>query len=180
MRKYIHLLVLFLCTILCACSASGEVLHVVKIDESENSLQFVSPEVDSEILFKLLSMRPSIDELNSAIPLSFIKTTETGYTTIFQTEKGMVLVSFDAQQVYSHAQILRIAQGISEKEMDNIAIGSHLEDVMLIDPDGEYLFLYTSSSDVPLISQHLLENGVQYTFFYDEEFHIISIKRSIL
>jgi hypothetical protein len=56
----------------------------------------------------------------------------------------------------------------SKNEFDTLAIGQSLSDVQMIDPEGEYFFLYTGRNDVPKVSTHYTTDGFVITITYDK------------
>ncbi|MGM9601661.1 MAG: hypothetical protein ACI3W5_08815 [Faecousia sp.] len=180
MRIIKLLLTIFICAMLCACSSSEETMDVLEIDKTQNSLQFILSEKNYEELCKVLGGKPSVSSLHNSISVDFIKATDTGYSTVFQTERGLVLVVFDSQQMYAYAKNIRLSQSVLEKEMDGIEKGAPLEKIQSLDPNGDYSFLYVSQSGAPAISHHYLENGMHYTIYYDDEFCVLSVKKEML
>ena len=57
-------------------------------------------------------------------------------------------------------------------------IGRHLSDVQTIDPEGEYLFLYTGRNDVPKVSTHYTTDGFVITITYDKNNVIEKIEKT--
>ncbi len=55
-----------------------------------------------------------------------------------------------------------------------------LEEVRAIDPDGEYLFLYTGRNDVPKVSSHYTKDGYLITIEYDESNAVVSVEQELV
>ena len=51
---------------------------------------------------------------------------------------------------------------------------------MAIDPNGEYLFLYTGRNDTPKVSSHYTKDGYLITIEYDVSNVIISINEELI
>ena len=66
----------------------------------------------------------------------------------------------------------------SKNEFDTLVIGRHLSDVQTIDPEGEYLFLYTGRNDVPKVSTHYTTDGFVITITYDKNNVIEKIEKT--
>lgn len=58
--------------------------------------------------------------------------------------------------------------------------GQTLENVQKIDPQGEYLFLYTGRNDTPKISSHYTKDGYLITIQYDDSGTIIDIAEELI
>ena len=63
----------------------------------------------------------------------------------------------------------------SKKTFDSLSLGQTLTDVQNLDPNGEYLFLYTGRSDFPMVSKHYTRDGFIIRITYDDNDIITSI-----
>ncbi len=181
MKKIRLIVIIFLvCATLASCNNRKQPADIIQITNDQNSLQYVTSTVDYEQLRKALDNRPSILKLNEIIPLDFMKITETGYSTIFKTEKGFVYVTFDSQQDYLFAKHIQISKDMTEAEMDSIPAGTSLADIKNMDAMGDYSFLYVSASNAPAISHHYLENGLHYAIYYGEDFKVLFIEKDVV
>lgn len=179
-RMRLIVIIFLLCAILSSCNNRKHPTDIIQITNDQNSFQYVTSTVDYEQLRKALNNNPGILKLNEIIPLDFMKTTNTGYSTIFETEKGFVYVVFDTQQDFLFAKKIQISKDISEAEMDRIPAGTALMDIRNMDAIGDYSFLYTGSSNAPAISHHYLENGLHYAIYYDENFNVLRIEKDVV
>lgn len=57
---------------------------------------------------------------------------------------------------------------VSKSAFETIFEGSLLSEVQAIDPQGEYLFLYTGRNDVPRVSTHYTTDGFVVSITYDK------------
>lgn len=180
MREFLLLLILVLCISLCGCNYTGEHSNYVIIDESQNSLSYITSSYNYEELHSILSAQPSIDKLQKLINIDFIKTTTLGYETLFQTDKGHILVAFSSNKQYSYRKDIHLVKDILPAVFDNIAPGTPLSKVQQIDPLGDYSFLYTGTSEAPAISNHYLESGEHYTIYYDQTLCVTNIEKTLI
>lgn len=57
---------------------------------------------------------------------------------------------------------------VPKNAFETISVGSLLSEVQAIDPQGEYLFLYTGRNDVPRVSAHYTTDGFVISITYDK------------
>ena len=55
-----------------------------------------------------------------------------------------------------------------------------LDDVKKIDPNGEFLFLYTGRNDVPKISTHYTKDGYIILIEYEDNNQIVDITYELI
>ena len=65
-------------------------------------------------------------------------------------------------------------------DFEELSKGDVLEDVRDIDPNGEYLFLYTGRNDTPRISYHYTKDGYLIAIEYDVSNSIININKTLI
>ena len=69
---------------------------------------------------------------------------------------------------------------LSKSDFDGLTKGQSIEEVKTIDPNGEYLFLYTGRNDTPKVSSHYTKDGYLITIEYDDFNTIISINEELI
>lgn len=180
MKTLCFLLILALTISLCACHSIEDSKKYISISESQNSLHYIVSSHNYEELHNAIVSQPSIDELHKSISIDFVKITASGYETVFQTEKGFILVGFDSNRVYSYTKEIHFSQGVSEASFANITQGMPLSEIHKIDPHGDYSFLYASVSGIPAISHHYFESGTHYTIYYDDKFCVTNIDKTLI
>ena len=67
-----------------------------------------------------------------------------------------------------------------KSDFDGLVKGQSLDEVKAIDPNGEYLFLYTGRNDTPKVSSHYTKDGYLITIEYDVSNVIISINEELI
>ena len=63
-----------------------------------------------------------------------------------------------------------------KSDFDGLVKGQSLDEVRAIDPNGEYLFLYTGRNDTPKVSSHYTKDG--YLITAPEKFDPVKIKKN--
>ena len=69
---------------------------------------------------------------------------------------------------------------ILKSDFNCLEKGQSLNDVRAVDPNGEYLFLYTGRSDTPKVSTHYTKDGWLITIEYDDSNRIINIETELI
>ena len=67
-----------------------------------------------------------------------------------------------------------------KSDFDKLVKGQSLDKVRAIDPNGEYLFLYTGRNDTPKVSSHYTKDGYLITIEYDASNVITSINEKLI
>ena len=67
-----------------------------------------------------------------------------------------------------------------KSDFDKLVKGQSLDEVRAIDPNGEYLFLYTGRNDAPKVSSHYTKDGYLITIEYDVSNVITSINEELI
>lgn len=90
------------------------------------------------------------------------------YYTILRTAEGLMLVTFDEETVFT-PQRITFSDSAVEARIEQLAPGASLEDVIAADPDGQFVSLYASWSEVPAFSYHFFENGTAFFLWYEDD-----------
>lgn len=100
-----------------------------------------------------------------------------------------------ASKTYDDAQLLEISQfdgagnrllgrvysaQLQKADFDAISAGQSLDDVLRLDPNGEYLFLFAGRNDLPRVSTHYTKDDYIILVEYDTSNTIISIRESLI
>ena len=86
--------------------------------------------------------------------------------TVLQTTNGLQLLMFDSDGMHGIIQPVTFSSITNKKFVENLKVGTPLKNVMEVDPDGNYDFLYHSWTAYPQISYHYFEDGNCYSIEY--------------
>ena len=170
--------VIVLMTLICSCSKGGNNLKI-ETSPSEKSLVDLASEIyDEAQLLQLAKFNGSMNELNTEHPIECLREDNGTYRVSYLGDGSVAVLLFDSSgdklfgKTYS-AQLLKA-------DFDRLVKGQSLDEVRTIDPDGEYLFLYTGRNDTPKVSSHYTKDGYLITIEYDVSNVIISINEKLI
>ena len=100
------------------------------------------------------------------------------YEAIYLGEEKILIDVFHMDKTKWFSRILNFS--VESPEFSGLLIGDSLfEKVMVIDPLGDYLFLYTGRGE-PRVSRHYFRSGYMIEITYDEQFDIETIERRLI
>ena len=151
----------------------------IEISPSDKSIVDLASKVYVETeLLELTKFNGSLNELNIKYPIECMRKDNEMYRVSYLGDVSIAILLFDSSgnkilgNIYS-TQLLK-------SDFDGLIEGQLLADVRAIDPNGEYLFLYTGRNDTPKTSSHYTKDGYLITFEYDVSNVIISIKIELI
>lgn len=195
------IIVIILLCVLCSCAEGGSSLETKTSPAKEPSSDFVSETYESNSetetfssekplvdlvsktyneaqLLEIVKYNGSMDELNAQYPIECLREREGVFRVAYLGENSVAVVLFDN----SGNKILGGVHSTLKRKSDFSCLskGQPLEDVRGIDPDGEYLFLYTGRNDAPKESTHYTKDGYLITIEYDDSNTIIGIEEEFI
>lgn len=162
-KKYLFLIAMAALLFLsCSCANGGK----IEISPSDKSLvDLASTTYDTQELSDIISFNGSMRELNDKYPIECLRKDGDIYRVSYLGQGCIAVLQFDSAgdtivgNIHA-AQLLR-------SDFDELAEGRSLDDVMQLDPNGDYGFLYTGRNDVPRASSHYTKDGYRITIAYD-------------
>ena len=145
------------------------------LENDINSLDFAVYVDDLDELTTKVLRSPTIDDLNNQIGFEKIKKEPYGYRTVVNSNRGYVLIYFDANQVCTGYKLIRFSSQKYQNNVKSIEGGISLTDVRRLDPDGDYTFLLSSWSQYPQISYHFFEDGTAFEIHYSNDLKVAEI-----
>lgn len=169
-------------------TAEGMVTKTFSIDETtENQIETNwdnnTRYTDAE-LSEISEFSGTKEDILSQYPTDYIQTipienidnasdVQDSYQVIYRGETKILLYLFDASGNKISSQFYNTQ--LAKKSFDSLSQGQTLSDVQIIDPNGEYLFLYTGRNDLPRVSSHYTTDGFIIIISYDNNNIITSI-----
>ena len=173
MRRVIGILLIAIASILlCACSNTA----VQKKPNSDNpehisiTENIISSYTD-DMLSNIILHNGTMDALLAEYPTKYVRQMDNCYRVVYYGDSAIAVVWFDLDGNSPVSQIYKATQ--PKSTFDNLSIGQSLNEVISVDPDGEYLFLYTGRNDFPKISTHYTSDGYVVNISYDDD-HLIT------
>lgn len=183
MKKWMLLVVMLLLTgaVTAGCSPSP---HAEKEEISSGFLASsgfskVKTVTDYDALYQAFQKEPTYEEWKTQFPVEYERCVNNSQAALYQTDEGWVLLKVEADGGIGMLEKISISDEISEETLDQIEIGTTLEQVMELDPNANYPFLYASWDKYPKISYHYTKEGLRYTIFYDDEYCVTEVNKEI-
>lgn len=162
---------IFAC-LLYSCAEGGNDLKI-QTSLSSKSLHDLSSKIyEKEELSKIAVFNGSIEQLNKEYPIECIRNNNGAYRVVYLGEEDIAVLLFDSDGNKYRGSIYTVR--LTKNDFEHLTEGLTLEDVRKVDPDGEYLFLYTGRNDTPRLSSHYTKDGFLITIEYDSLNNIIN------
>lgn len=164
--------------VICSCTKGGSDLNI-KISPPDKSLVDLASKIYEETeLLELMKFSGSLNELNNKYPIECLREDNGMYRVSYLGDESVVIFVFDGSgnrllgSTYS-TQLLK-------SDFDKLVKGQSVDKVRAIDPNGEYLFLYTGRNDTPKVSSHYTKDGYLITIEYDVSNVITSMNEKLI
>ena len=175
--KLCFVLCILLC-LLCSC-AKGETDFNIELSPKDKSVYELSTKIYNDTELNTISLfTGTINELNEKYPVECIRKLSTGYRISYCGETNITSIFFDDLGNETMGMVYKVSK--SKECFDTLSKGKSLDDVMKIDPNGEYLFLYRSWVGTPRISTHYTEDGYLITIEFDDKNMILNINEELI
>lgn len=164
--------------ILAACSKGGIELNTEISPPDKSLIDLATKTYEDMQLAEIVKFSGNITELNNRFPIDCIRMDDGIYRVSYLGCERIAVILFDASgnklfgKVYSAQRLMT--------EFDGIAEGLMLDEVQVVDPDGEYAFLYTGRNDFPKVSLHCTKDGYLITIEYSANNTITSITKHLI
>ena len=169
MLKKLSLLACVLLTLsaVCSCTEGGNGLSI-EISPSDKSLIELASETYNETqLMNIVSFDGSLNDLNAKYPIECLRDRNGMYQAVYLGNGSIAILTFDRSYNKDFGRIY--SASLSKTDFDKLAKGMSLDEVRSVDPNGDYLFLYTERNDLNE-SFHCTKDGYFYAieYVYDE------------
>lgn len=179
LTKYFFLIFLtVMLLMICSCTKGGSDLNIEISPPDKSLVDLASKTYGETELLELMKFDGLLNELNVKYPIECLREDNGMYRVSYLGDESVVIFLFDGSgnklfgRTYS-TQLLK-------SDFDKLLKGQSLDEVRAIDPNGEYLFLYTDRNDTPKESLHYTKDGYLITIQYDASCSIISINEELI
>lgn len=163
---------------LSSCGKGDSELNEKTCSPDQNIIELVSKKYSDSQLLTISQLEMTMGELNKQYPIECLRKIGTAYRVSYLGNDGVAIIYFDSSEKKILGRVYRLH--LTKADFNKLEIGQLLESVQEIDPQGEYLFLYSGSNNVPKISTHYTIDGYLITVEYDEENTISSVTTSLI
>ena len=179
LTKYHSLIsVILMLFVMCSCVKGGSDLNI-EISPSDKSLVDLASKIyDETELLELTKFNGSLNELNIKYPIECFRENNGMYRASYLGDGSIAIFLFDG----SGNKILGSTHStqLLKSDFNGLVKGQSLDEVRAIDPNGEYLFLYSGRNDIPKVSSHYTKDGYLINIEYDVSHVIISINEELI
>lgn len=179
LKKRFSIIAVILLLFLFFSRAKGVNDLTIEISPSEKSIIDLASVIYDELqLSELAKFNGLMNELNAEYPIECLREDRGIYRVSYLGDGSIAVILFDDSGNKLLANIY--STQLLKSDFDGLVKGQTLEDVRAIDPNGEYLFLYTGRNDTPKASSHYTKDGYLITIKYDALNTIISINEELI
>lgn len=178
--RFIECLVLLagMLILLTGCARPKRDLTIAVSPSDKSLIDLASGTYDETQLLELVGLQGSMDEIHAKYPMECVRKISDTYRAAYLGDGSIAVLLFDASGDRLTGKIY--STRLLKTDFDNVKQGIQLEEVRAIDPDGEYLFLYTGRNDVPKVSSHYTKDGYLITIEYDESNAVVSVEQELV
>lgn len=190
LKTFSIIIALTLLCMLCSCAKEGSnqmgkisqkegIDQVVETSQSDKSLIELASRIYNESqLSEIVKFNGSISELNTQYPIECLRKNSGTYRVSYLGDTSIAVLLFDESGNKLLGNIYHV--NLSKSDFSELLKGQLLEDVRAIDPNGEYLFLFTGRNDTPRVSSHYTKDGYLITVEYDASNRITDIIEELI
>ena len=171
-------IVLMMLLVICSCTAGGTDLNIERSQPDKSWVDLASKTYDETDLSELAEFNGLLNELNTKYPIECLRKDNGVYRVSYLGDGRIAVLLFDSSGNKILGNTYRTQ--LLKSDFNGLAKGQSLDAVRAIDPNGEYLFLYTGRNDTPKESLHYTKDGYLITIQYDASCSIISINEELI
>ena len=179
LKKYYFLFfIIVMLLVICSCTKGENDLNI-EISPPDKSLVDVASKIyDETELLELMKFNGSLNELNIKYPIECLREDNGMYRASYRGDGSVVIFLFDGSS--NRLSGSTYSTKLLKSDFDRLVKGQSLDEVRAIDPNGEYLFLYTGRNDTPKVSSHYTKDGYLITIEYDASNVITNINEELI
>jgi hypothetical protein len=177
-KYYFAAIVLMMLLVICSCTAGGTDLNIEISQPDKSLVDLASKTYDETDLSELAEFNGLLNELNTKYPIECLRKDNGVYRVSYLGDERIAVLLFDSSGNKILGNTYRTQ--LLKSDFNGLAKGQSLDAVRAIDPNGEYLFLYTGRNDTPKESLHYTKDGYLITIQYDASCSIISINEELI
>lgn len=170
--------VLMMLLVICSFTAGGTDLNIEISQPDKSLVDLASKTYDETDLSELAEFNGLLNELNTKYPIECLRKDNGVYRVSYLGDGRIAVLLFDSSGNKILGNTYRTQ--LLKSDFNGLAKGQSLDAVRAIDPNGEYLFLYTGRNDTPKESLHYTKDGYLITIQYDASCSIISINEELI
>ncbi len=166
-KRILFIAIAFACLLFLFSCGKGEGKLKIELSPTDQTVNELATTVyTKEQLSEIAHFNGTLDDLNAQYPIECIREVFGIYRISYLGDKTIAVILFDdtGSLLFGNTYSTQLFRS----EFEALSEGQTLEQVRTIDPNGEYLFLYTGRNDTPKISSHYTRDGYLITVEYDD------------
>ena len=177
-KCYFLIAIIMMLLMICSCAKGGSNLNI-EISPPDKSLVDLASKIYKKTeLSELMEFNGSLNELNNKYPIECLREDNGMYRVSYLGDASVAIFLFDGygKKVFGRTYTTQLLKS----DFDRLVKGQPLDRVRAIDPNGEYLFLYTGRNDTPKVSSHYTKDGYLITIEYDDSNVVTSMNEKLI
>ena len=152
---------------------------IFEISQPDKSLvDLASKTYDETDLSELAEFNGLLNELNTKYPIECLRKDNGVYRVSYLGDERIAVLLFDSSGNKILGNTYRTQ--LLKSDFNGLAKGQSLDAGRAIDPNGEYLFLYTGRTDTPRVSSHYTKDGYLITIEYNTSNVVTGINEELI
>lgn len=177
-KLYSMFVMILLFCVLCSCGKGDGDLKEQLCSPNKNINELVSKIYSDSQLLEIAQQKVTLNELNKQYPVECLRKIGVSYRAAYLGKDSVAIVHFDSNGNRILGKVYSLY--LTKADFMNLAVGQPLENVQVVDPQAEYLFLQTGSNSAPRVSTHYTCDGYIVTIEYDEQNAILNVTADLL
>lgn len=162
----------------CSCFKGGSDLKFELSPPDKSLNELANTIYDKSQLLEIAMFTGTLGELDAQYPIECIRKDKNTYRVTYLGHESVSVLVFDdsGNKLFGKTYCTKMFK----HDFSDLTEGKSLEEVRELDPNGEYLFLFTGRNDIPKVSYHYSRDGYLISIKYDAMYHVIDIKEELI
>lgn len=169
--------VLFVLIVLLTSCVSNDVLGVPLSPNNINIAELVTKKYSDDELNSIADFEGTVSDLNHIYPVECFRKFMDGYRSVYCGNKKICILTFDVKGTKKYGGVYDCSK--TKADFNGVFLGQSIDSVKVIDPKGDYIFLYTGSEGSK-ISTHFTKDGYMIMIHYDDSLTVVKIECELI
>lgn len=149
-------------------------------DKNQTVYELTINKYTQEQLNQIEASNYSYQDLDKKYPAQCVRESDNFYRVVYTCtdNRKLLILNYDKQGGLLFQK--QVMPNVEKKVLASIALGVTVDDVKKIDESGEYLFLYTGSTDTPKVSTHYTIDGFLCQIEYDTNWKVVAFHYELI
>ncbi len=166
MRKFFIIIICIVMISTISCEKRKE-YAVKKVNQDMIIYNQLEKTYDYNEILNYLENNKNMKDFYEEYNVEYYKIVMEMYYTVLKTNVGIVIITFNMQEIYNEIHCVVFSNESCEDSIENIRTGITLDEVRAIDPNGNYVSMLHNWTGYPQISYHYFNNGKCFAIKYN-------------